>query len=155
VGEIQNIGGTHVVDRASLLGFLESLEQSDSPETARRDRILLAEPVPRSRHLKFSLPEALRSVMVRDLPTEIVLTAGRLEITGRDAVEVLERMLLLARALQNDLDTALETLNPQAAAPRVEDDDLREMFARLRQEEDSYKLAKTAGASNSAAEARF
>jgi hypothetical protein len=141
IGEIQNIGGTHLVDRASLLRFLESLEQADNPETARRERILLSEPVPHPRHLKLTLPEDLRSIMVRDLPQEIALTEGRLEITGRDATEVLERLLLLSRALQNDLDTVLDALNPPPAPPPVEDDELREMFARLREQEQAFQRA--------------
>jgi hypothetical protein len=150
VGEIQNIGGTHLVDRASLLRFLESLEQSDNLETARRERILLSEPVPRPRHHKLTLPEDLRSVMVRDLPQEIVLSEGRLEITGRDSMEVLERLLLLSRALQNDLDTVLEALNPPPAPPRVEVDELRELFADLRRREATWR---TESCSNRAGEA--
>ena len=139
IGEVQNIGGTYLVDRVSLLRFLESLEQADNPETARRERLLLSEPVPHPHHLKFTLPEDLRSVMLRDLPQEIVLTEGRLEITGRDATEVLERLLLLSRALQNDLDTVFDALNPAPMPPRVEDDELRELFVELRRREATWR----------------
>lgn len=138
VGEVQNIGGVHLVDRSALLAFLDQIKQAANPETARREMVLLAEPVPRPRPLKNTLPQGLRSVMVRDLPAEIRLEPGRLEITGKNATEIFERLLLLAQAVQNDLDTAAQRFDPPRTAPRVEEDELRELFADLRRREQAH-----------------
>jgi hypothetical protein len=135
IGEVQNIGGVHLVDRNALLAFLAQIKQADNPETARREKVLLAEPVPRPRHLKNTLPLGMRSVMVRDLPSEIRLEPGRLEITGKNALEIFERLLLLAQAVQNDLDTAAQIFDPPPATASVENDELHELFADLRRRE--------------------
>jgi hypothetical protein len=114
------------------------MEQAEDPEVAHREKILLAEPAPRPRLLKFTLPEELRSVMVRDLPIEISLSHGRLEIVGENAEQILERLLLLSKALQNDLDTAAEMLNPPQPPRKVQDDDLTALFSELRQRERAF-----------------
>jgi hypothetical protein len=139
VGEVHNLGGIHVVERNSLLAFLDQIKQADDPEAVRREKILLAEPVPKPRHLKNTLPHDLRSVMIRDLPPEIVLSHGRLEISGRNADEIFERLLLLAQAVQNDLDTAAEMLDPPPVIRSIQDDDLKELFADLRRREEQWK----------------
>ena len=138
IGDVQSVGGTHFVDRTSLLSFLDEIVAADDPEAARREKLLLAEPVPRPRHIKHTLPEGLRSVMIRDLPMEISLSPGRLEISGKDAEEIFGRLLLLAQAVQNDMDTAAQMLNPPPVERPVEDDDLRELFADLRRREEEW-----------------
>lgn len=148
IGEIQNVGGVHLVDRNTLLAFLEQIEQSADPEAARREKILLAEPVPRPRHLKNTLPEGLRSVMVRDLPPEIVLEHCRLEIIGRNAEEIFGCLLMLAQAIQNDMATAAEILDPAPTVRPVEDDDLRELFADLRRREEGWSKRDEVGVEN-------
>jgi hypothetical protein len=135
VGEIHNLGGKHVIDRLSLLEFLKALAEADNPESGRRERLLRAEAVPHSRSIKVSLPEELRTVMVRHLPPEISLEEGRLGITGRNAREILDRLVLLSRALQNDLDTALQLLDPPPVVPQVDDQELRALFTDLRRHE--------------------
>jgi hypothetical protein len=138
IGEVQNVGGTHLVARAALLSFLEGMEQAEDPEVAQREKMLLAEPAPRPRFLKFTLPEELRSVMVRDLPMEISLSPGRLEIVGENAEQILERLVLLSKALQNDLGTAAEMLNPPPPPSKVQDEDLTALFSELRQRERAF-----------------
>jgi hypothetical protein len=138
IGEIQSIGGKHFVSRAALLEFLEDVEVAESPESATRDRRLFAQPVPRPRRLKLTIPEELRSVMVVDLPAGIALSAGRIVIAGETAVEIIERLLVLARALENDLDTALELLEPTAIPPPVDEDDFKPLFESLRRREASF-----------------
>jgi hypothetical protein len=138
VGEIHNVGGTYAIDRPALLAFLETLEKSEDLEAARREKLLLAEPVPRPQFLNNTLSEDLRSVMVRDLPPEITLEPGRLEITGANAEQIVERLWLLAAAMQNDLDTAAASLNPPPAPRRIEDEDLKALFANLRERETAF-----------------
>jgi hypothetical protein len=135
VGGIANLGGTYVIDRPSLLAFLENLEKADDLEAARREKLLLAETVPRPRHLKQTLPEDLRSVMVRDLPAEITLEPGRLEITGANAEKIIEMLCLLAQAFENDLETVAQLLDPPRSQPVPVDDELRTLFADLRARE--------------------
>jgi hypothetical protein len=49
---------------------------------------------------------------------------------------------LLAKALQNDLATIQTMLDPPPKTPSVEQDELRAMFARLRDEELAWHLAR-------------
>jgi hypothetical protein len=39
VGEVHNLGGIRVVNRNSLLAFLDQIKQSDDPEAVRREKI--------------------------------------------------------------------------------------------------------------------
>jgi len=70
--------------------------------------------------------------MLRDLPENISLSPGRLEITADSAVAMLESLALLAQALQNDLGQVQAIWEPAAEPPEVEDDDLRAFLAELR-----------------------
>jgi hypothetical protein len=142
IGEIQNIGGVHLVDRNTLVAFLDQIIEADNPEIARREKLQLADPAPRPRYLKFTLPDGLRSVMVRELPPEITLESGRLEIVGRNAREIIERLLLLAQVLQNDLDTATASLDPPPSLPETQDDDLKALFAELRKREEDMATGR-------------
>jgi hypothetical protein len=95
-----------------------------------------AEPVPRPKLLK-AVPEDMRSIMVRDLPPEIILETGRIEIRGADAVSLMERLCLLAQAIQNDLDSAALKLNPASPIQDHVDESLRQMMVELREKEAS------------------
>ena len=46
IGEVQAVGGTHFVDRASLLGFLDQMVTAESVDEELRSRHERAEPVP-------------------------------------------------------------------------------------------------------------
>ena len=131
VGHIQTIGTTHFVDRASLLAFLDAMIAAPSVEEGLRDRLAEAEPAPARRRMKVSLPQDLRHAMLPDLPPNIVLSPGRLEITSGTAVQMLESLVALAMVMQNDLDRFRSVIEPERA-PQVEDDDLREMIGRMR-----------------------
>lgn len=61
IGEVQEVGGTHFVHRASLLSFLDEMIQADSVEEALRSRQERASPIPRPKPLRISLPEDLRT----------------------------------------------------------------------------------------------
>jgi len=138
IGGVQNIAGVHLVDRTSLIHFLDQIRDAENPEDALRERLSIAEPVPRPRHLKTALPDDLRCVMVRDLPSSIRLEQGRIEILGQGAEDILSSLLLLAQAIQNDLDTATDRLNPPLRFMKTDDDEIKALFLDLQRREDEY-----------------
>ena len=135
IGEIANVGGTYVVPRSAILRYLE--EVSDAPDltAAHRERVQLAEPVPRPRSIRLTLPEDLRSVMMRDLPADVSLTPGKLEIRGETSYAIFEHLYLLLLAMENDLGSVQDSLELPSLPPPVEDDEIRAMFQALREEE--------------------
>ena len=131
IGHIQTIGTTHFVDRASLLAFLDAMIAAPSVEEGLRERLAEAEPAPTRKRMNVSLPQDLRHAMLPDLPANVVLAPGRLEITSGTAVGMLESLIALALVMQNDLDRFQSVIEPERAA-QVEDDDLRAMIGRMR-----------------------
>ena len=69
--------------------------------------------------------------MLPELPANIMLSAGRLEITAQTAVGMLESLLTLALVMQNDLDRFRLVIEP-ASQTTVEDDDLRRAIDHMR-----------------------
>ena len=134
IGEIQPVGGAHFVERPSLLSFLNAMIAAPSVEEGLRARVLEAKPPPKSKTLRISLPADLRSIMLPDLPPNIRLAPGRLEIEAPTAIAMLESLMTLALIMQNDLDRFQAALEPPSRPPDVKDDDLRELFGRLRRE---------------------
>jgi hypothetical protein len=132
VGEVQPVGGAHFVERTSLLGFLDAMIEAPDFDEAFRSRMREADAPPSSKPLRIALPSDLRSVVLRDLPANISLSPGRLEITADSTVGMLESLALLAQAMQNDLAQVQAILEPPVAPPHVEDDDLRAFLAELR-----------------------
>ena len=105
---------------------------ADSVENALRHRLLEADAPPAPKPLRVALPADLRNVMLRDLPENIKLTRGRLEISAPNTIGMLENLALLAQALQNDLDSAQATWYPVREAATDEDDDLKAFVLHLR-----------------------
>ena len=132
IGEIHPVGAAHFVERASLLSFLDTMISAPSVEQGLRTRLLEAEPPPRSKPLRVSLPADLRSIMLPDLPPNISLSPGRLQIEAPTAVAMLESLVKLALAMQNDLDQFQAVVEPPLQPPDIQDDELRELFGRLR-----------------------
>lgn len=132
IGEVQPIGGAHFVERASLLGFLEAMIDAPDLDEALRVRIREAGAPPSTKPLRVALPHDLRSVTVRDLPSNISLSSGRLEITADTAVSMLENLVLLAQAMQNDLDRFEAIIEPPATPPPVDDDEIQSFLDKLR-----------------------
>jgi hypothetical protein len=85
--------------------------------------------------------------MARHLPPTITLQPGSLVITGANATEILENLCLLAHALQNDLGTIQAMLDPPPKTPSVEQDELRAMFQRLREDEHAWAVRSPANLS--------
>ena len=131
IGEVQAVGGTHFVDRASLLGFLDQMVAADSVDEALRSKHERAEPVPRPSTLRVSLPKDLRRVTLKDLPESIFLSPGEVRVTGANAEEVLQGLIVLAHVMQNDLDSVRMQLDPPQGRTPV-DEELRSLFANMR-----------------------
>jgi hypothetical protein len=142
IGDVYDIGGKHFVSRASLLTYIEAVIKADDPALAHRARLDVSHAKPRPRPIGQEIPKELRSVMVRDLPTDITLEPGRLEIRGPNAERIVEMLVLLAQALQNDLHTATQLLDPPRIQLEHVDLELRAMFAELRAKENEHQLAK-------------
>jgi hypothetical protein len=145
IGGLHLVGATHLVDRSSLVAFLEEVLTAPTVADGIARRWLAAEPAPDGRGLRqlhTALPADLHSMMARHLPPSIQLQPGSLVITGAGSTEILENLVLLAHALQNDLGTIQTMLDPPPQRPSVEQDELRAMFARLRDDEHAWQLAR-------------
>ena len=132
IGNIQPIGATHFIDRPSLLEFFDAMIAAPSVEEGLRDRLAEAEPAPARKRMKVSLPQDLRHAMLPDLPSNIALSAGLLEIRSQTAVGMLESLIALATIMQNDLDRFQALIEPTRTSP-VEDADLRRWIERMRE----------------------
>ena len=104
IGEVQTVGAAHFVDRASLLTFLDEMIAAESIEEALRQKITRAEPPPRSKAIRISLPADLRRAMLPDLPSNVTLAPGRIEITAGSPSGLVEALATLAMVMQNDFD---------------------------------------------------
>ena len=132
IGQVKVVGGAHFVERPALVAFLDDMIAAPSVEEALRARMAGAEPPPKPKTLRVSLPADLRRAMLPDLPANVVLSPGRIEINAATAVTMLESLLALAMVMQNDLDRFQGAIEP-AAVPSVKDDELRQFFDRLRE----------------------
>jgi hypothetical protein len=116
IGELSNIGGAHLTSRSSLLEFLDFVMQADDMDQAVRVRMdTAAAAPPQKKGLLLPVPEDLRSVRLAELPPNIEIAPGLLSIKGASAFEILSALAVLARALENDLDSFVAAWNP---APR-------------------------------------
>ena len=132
IGEIQSVGAAHFVERSSLLAFLDEMIEAPSVEEALRQRVLEAEAPPAPKTLRVTLPHDLRNVMLRDLPENIRLSPGRLEITAASAVLMLESLAILAQVMQNDLEQVRFVLESPESPPQIRDAELRLLLEGLR-----------------------
>ena len=131
VGAVQTVGAAHFVDRSSLLGFLDEMIAADSVEAALQKRLLEADPPPRPAALRVSLPDDLRHAMLPDLPGNVTLTPGRIEITANSATAMVESLFALAMIMQNDLDRWSDLIDPPKPV-EVGDDELRTFLSGMR-----------------------
>ena len=131
IGEVESVAGTHFVERPALLAFLDAMIQAPSVEEGMRARLADAEPVPRPKALRVSLPSGLRHAMLPDLPANITLEPGRLEIRTGTPETMLESLVALAMVIQNDLDRFQAVIEPTVCRA-VEDHELGGLISRLR-----------------------
>jgi hypothetical protein len=131
IGEVQVVGGTHFVDRTSLLAFLDDMIRAESVEEGLRMRLEQAVPVARPKTLRVSLPADLRHARMEDLPGSIRLAPGRLEIEADSAEAMCEALMLLATVMQNDLERWRMTIEPLPQAS-TSDTSLLRLIASMR-----------------------
>ncbi|RZU35626.1 hypothetical protein [Edaphobacter modestus] len=143
IGNIDNIGGTHAISRDSVITYLEHLIEAEDPTEAHLRRLQNLEPAPRHRKIQGTVPNDLHSVMVSSLPPNIVLKPGGIEVTGSDFKHVMENLLILARVLQNDTETAAQLIDPPKNRTPSIDYELKTMFNDLRVREAAYQAAQT------------
>ena len=132
VGEVQTVGGAHFVERSSLLSFLDEMIVAPDLELALRERLSEAPLPPRPKPLRIVLPHDLRTATVKDLPENIRLSPGHLEIFANSAEGIIESLFLLAQVMQNDLLRVQSLLEPLSIPPPVEDDELKTFLSNLR-----------------------
>ena len=68
------------------------------------------------------MPADLRSAMLPDLPANIVLSPGRLEIAAPTAMKMLESLVALAMVMQNDLGRFRDVIEPQQQPTGISED---------------------------------
>jgi hypothetical protein len=113
IGELSNVAGAHLTARTSLLEFLDYLLAANDPELAVRTRIdTAAAPPPQKKGFLLPVPEGYKAVRLADLPRSIVVEPGQLTIRGAHAFEILQDLAVLARALENDVDSFVHAWNP-------------------------------------------
>src|ERR1700739_1800515 len=64
IGEIQSVGGAHFVERSALLTFLGKMVEAQSVNSALRDSLIDAPPLPRPKRMRVPIPEDLRNAMI-------------------------------------------------------------------------------------------
>jgi hypothetical protein len=138
VGELSNVAGAHLTSRASLLDFLDYMLAADDMELALRTRIDTAAAAPsQKKGLRLPIPDGLRAVRLADLPKHIKIAPGLLTIEGADAFEILTQLAVLARALDNDLDSFVMAWNRAALSSSDSPADMDLMLAELEATEPS------------------
>jgi hypothetical protein len=132
IGELSNVAGAHLTSRSSLLDFLNHVLAADDMDAAVRTRIDTAAAAPsQKKGLRLPVPDELRAVRLRDLSKHIKIAPGLLTIEGADAFEILAHLAVLARALDNDLDSFVVAWNRAPLPSRVSPADMDLMWAEL------------------------
>jgi len=111
VGKVHRIGTSYFVERQDLLALLEKTTKRQSV-TAEFRRNLLAFQPPRRRPIPFALDDQHRVTRAEDLPANIQLEQGRLEIRGADRDDILRSLKLLISALENDFEGVASYWDP-------------------------------------------
>ena len=73
---------------------------------------------------------------LRDLPATVDLNPGEIRVTGANAEEVLEGLVVLAQVMQNDLESVRMRLDPPFGQGPM-DEELRNLFAAMRHTDSS------------------
>jgi hypothetical protein len=102
---IENLGGVHVVSKYAILDLIEKLMADDNPDRVLANLLDKAPPPPIAKPIQVPIPEQFKNVRLNELPSNIIIEPGRLEIKG-DAIVILQSLALLARALEGEIDFA-------------------------------------------------
>ena len=104
-----------------------------SVEAILQERLAAADPPPRRSPPRIPLPADPRQAMLENLPANVTLGSGRVEITAPTAVVILESLVTLALNIQNDLERFRTVIEPPPAPPEIGNRELEQMFGRLRE----------------------
>jgi hypothetical protein len=72
---------------------------------------------PDSKPIKVEIPEQCKYIRLTDLPPNVVIEPGRIEIKG-DGFVILQCLALLARSLENDFELFIKACN---ATPKTDE----------------------------------
>lgn len=109
------VGTSRLVDREVLAGFLEGVRDADNTE-AYLERTRLAKAATSHRKIRSLVRRDTEPISIDSLPSNIVLTQGRMEVTFATIEELAEAMYALARVLETDgeqIALAYELHNPR------------------------------------------
>lgn len=133
IGDVQRIGP--FVLREKILRFLDKTDEAVDLYSTVRSLQAEARPVPVRKPLRINLDDDSSVVTADQLPANVILEPGRLEITGASAQEIYRGLAMLARAVEFDPMGVDGRLDPLPVPPEVEDDDLKALFTDLRARE--------------------
>lgn len=104
----ENVGGAKVIDRDKLVERLEQLQQDKNVvfESNRRENLhrKLEEARSEARLPKIEIPP-VPMVSLGQLPMDIQLEPGKLEVRFSSSAELLQNLMLLTQAISSDWDT--------------------------------------------------
>jgi hypothetical protein len=103
--KIENLGGVYVASKYALLDLIEELIAADNPDRVLANLVDRAPQPPAAKPIRVPIPEQFKTASLTELPTNILIEPGRLEIKG-DGLAILQSLALLARALEGELDFA-------------------------------------------------
>ena len=103
VGQVHKIGTSYFVEREDLLALLEKTTKRQSVTAEFRRNLLKFQP-PRRRPIPFTLDDQHRATRAEDLPANILLEPGHLDIRGADRDDILRSLKLLISALESDFE---------------------------------------------------
>jgi hypothetical protein len=112
-GAIQNLGCVYAVSRHDLMDLVERFINTDDVNRVLNNLLDKAPEPLDSKPIKVEIPEQCKYVRLNELPNNIVIEAGKLEIKG-EGLTIIQSLGLLARALETDCDLLLR----RATRPR-------------------------------------
>ncbi|ADW70974.1 hypothetical protein [Granulicella tundricola] len=125
------IGRSRLVARESLAAFLEQMRVSDDPSAKLEDIRKDPPPPPRSR-LRTLIQRDRHPISLAELPPEINLTTGRLEIRFTTIEQLARHLYSLAQSMESDGDEMARRFEIKPLTPpNLADDDSRALFLEL------------------------
>lgn len=134
-------GRAFMVDRNTLVKFLDACQEADAGEEMARRR-KAPEKISRRKPRTLVLKDLVTDGRLIALPANITLERGRLEVTFRTVVELCESLAMVAGSIRNDEDAFVEMYEvqhgPTEAQLKAEHDkkEVQKLFAHLREMEE-------------------
>jgi hypothetical protein len=109
-GAIQNLGRVYAVSRHDLMDLVEKFINTDDVNRVLNNLLDKSPEPPDSKPIRVEIPEQCKYVRLNELPNNIVIEAGKLEIRG-DGLTIIQSLGLLARALETECDLFINACN--------------------------------------------